>query len=248
MIIDVHAHLGVDFSFDDTYPEDELIRKMENGCNVQIVQPGATHTLKDAALQHDAIAELCRKHPGRFFGMANPNPHLPRTEYEQEMERCVKKLSFVAVKLHTLACGVHPALKAGRMVIETARELGIPVMVHTGACGFASPINLLGVAKEFSGVKIVMAHGGEIALAEECAAVLSVCPNVYGDTSWVPGFTIRTWLRAFGHRMMFASDMPDNYGTELSKMKTCGLNKDEQDGVFWRTAVDVFGLDGMLPE
>lgn len=207
MIIDVHSHLGVDFSFDEAYPEEELLKKMEAGCDVQIVQPGATHTLADAARQHDAIAALCGKYPGRFFGMANPSPHLPGAEYEDELARCVRELGFVAVKLHTLASAAHPALRAGRRVFGAARALGIPVMVHTGACGFASPIHLLGVAKEFKDVRIVMTHGGEIALAEECAAVLSACPNVYGDTSWVPGFTVRNWTRAYGHRMMFASDM-----------------------------------------
>jgi uncharacterized protein len=242
MIIDVHVHLGVDFSFDDIFPEGQLIDKMNNGCDIQIVQPGTTHTLKEAVRQHDAIAKLCQKYPGRFFGMANPSPHLDGTEYEDELIRCVRELNFIAVKLHTLANAVGPATKAGRKVFEAARRLKIPVMVHTGAGGFASPINLLGIAGEFKDVKIVMAHGGEIALAEEVSAVLSACPNVYGDTSWVPGFSIRNWIRAYGNRMMFASDMPDNYGTELWKMKTCFLTEEEQECIFSRTAIDVFNL------
>lgn len=245
MIIDVHVHLGIDFSFDDVFREEDLIEKMMEGCDVQIVQPGTTHTLADAVRQHDAIADLCRKYPGRFCGMANPSPHLPGTGYEDELLRCVQSLHFIAVKLHTLANAVGPNTKAGRKVFEAARALGIPVMVHTGAGGFASPINLLGPAKEFKDVKIVMAHGGEIALAEESAAVLAACPNVYGDTSWVPGFSVRNWTRAYGHRMMFASDMPDNYGTELAKMRTCGLTEDERGGILWRTAGEVFGLRGL---
>ncbi len=242
MIIDVHAHLGVDFSFDEVYREEDLVRKMNDGCDIQIVQPGTTHTLGEAVRQHDAIATLCGKYPGRFFGMANPSPHLPGAEYDEELTRCVRGLNFVGVKLHTLAHAVGPATKAGRKVFDAARRLKIPVMVHTGTGAFSAPINLLGIAREFADVKIVMAHGGEIALADEAAAVLSACLNVYGDTSWVPGFLVKNWTRAYGKRMMFASDMPDNYGTELWKMKTCFLTDEEQEGILSRTALGVFDL------
>jgi predicted TIM-barrel fold metal-dependent hydrolase len=48
------------------------------------------------------------------------------------VERCVKELKFVGVKLHTIGHGVNPLTEDGDLVFATAFELGIPAMVHTG--------------------------------------------------------------------------------------------------------------------
>ena len=91
--------------------------------------------------------------------MANPSPHLRRQQYNDEVSCCVQELGFVAVKLNSLAHGVNPDTQSGRMAFNAARKLRIPLMVHTGSgVPFAGPVNLIGLAKEYADVKIVMAH------------------------------------------------------------------------------------------
>jgi predicted TIM-barrel fold metal-dependent hydrolase len=244
MIVDVHCHLGWDNTFDEDFKKSELLEKMKTqGVDVQIVQPGTCHDLQTVRGQHDAIAELCGEFPWRFFGMANPSPHLPPEAYAGEIARCVGELGFIAIKLHPMAHGVNPDSRSGRKVFEAARRHGIPVMVHTGSgFPFADPMSLLKIAKEYPDVKIVMAHSGMLVFSGNAAKVFEACPNVYGDSTWTPGFLVKDWTRAYGPRIMFASDHADNTPAEIEKIKTCGLNEQEQRQVFSETAVSVFNL------
>lgn len=244
MIIDVHVHLGWDYTFDEGFTREELVEKRETyNVDIQIVQPGSCHDIDSVRGQHDAIAGLCREYPGSFYGMANPSPHLEPSLYEEEIRRCVEGLGFIAIKLHPMAFGVNPGSKSGRRAFDAARTCGIPVMVHTGAgIPFAGPINLLQLAREYSDVSIIMAHCGQIIFSNEAAAVFNECPNVYGDTSWSPGFILRSWMRNYGPRLMLGSDHADNTGTEIAKVRTTGFTEDEQASIFHGTAMEVFKL------
>jgi predicted TIM-barrel fold metal-dependent hydrolase len=242
MIIDVHVHMGWDYTFDEDFSREELVEKMEvYDVGIQIVQPGTCHTLGQVRKQHDAIAELCQTYPGRFYGMANPSPHLADEDYRGEIRRCVEELGFIAIKLHPFASGVNPGSSAGRRAFEAARESDVPVMVHTGSgVPFAGPVNLISLAHEYADLKIIMAHCGQIIFANEAAAVFEACPNVYGDTSWSPGFILKGWCRAYGPRFMLGTDHADNTGTELAKIRTVGLSAEEQEQFLETTAREVF--------
>src|SRR5512146_952036 len=84
-LVDAHEHLGDCRVFGLNTNEDDLLRRMED-CEIDamIVQPypGATNAMKT----HDRIANLCAKHPGRFFGLASLNPHQDRDAYRKEIE------------------------------------------------------------------------------------------------------------------------------------------------------------------
>lgn len=244
MIIDVHAHLGFDFTFDHNFTKESLIDKFKNSSvDVQIVQPGTCHNLYSVKEQHNSIAALCKEFPGHFFGMANPSPHLEEKDYHNEINRCIEDLGFIAIKLQTAASGVNPNSKSGRKTFDAAKKYGIPIMVHTGSgFPFSGPVNLIKLAKEYVDLKIIMAHCGQIIFANEAAIAFDLCPNVYGDTSWTPGLFIKNWIRLYGERLMLGSDHPDNLRTELTKIKTVGLTKEEQKSIFEKTAIDVFNL------
>lgn len=248
MVLDVHAHLGWDYTFDENPTREELIDKMENlNIDVQIVQPGQCHDIPTVKEQHNAIAELCKSFPGRFFGMANPSPHLPVEKYNDEITRCVEELGFTSIKLNPPASGVDPSSKSGRKCFDAARRHGIPLMVHTGSGGsFADPISLLDIAKEYSEVKIIMAHCGMLVLAGNASKVFERCPNVYGDSTWTPGFIIKEWIRAYGPRFMFGTDMAVNTRVELAKMQNSDFLEKELSSILWDTAVEVFNLKDRL--
>jgi len=245
MIIDVHAHLGEDRVFDEHFTEQEQWDKMrEHGVDLTILQPASVHTLEEVRQQHDAIAELCRQHPRHFVGMANPNPHLPDALYEGEIRRCIEELGFVGIKIHTSAHGVNPASRDGRRVFRLAETLGVPVMVHTGAgIPFANPSNLMPIAAEHPGLPIIIAHCGMMVLAGETYMAMKQHDNLYADITWTGGFLIRNWVRELGaHRFMFGTDHADNCGTELAKVRTCGLTEEEQAWVLGRAAQQIYKL------
>ena len=244
MIVDAHAHLGLDEVFDVDFTEPELIQSQENnGIDITLVQPATVHDLKTVRSQHDAAADLARRYPGRFFGMACPNPHLPGDEYEAEVRRCVEELGFVALKLHPFGHATNPLGKHGSRVFELANRLSLPLMVHTGAgLPWAAPSLLRPMAGRYPDLKIVAAHAGGM-LAAEAALLAESCPNVDLECSWVGGHLIRNWVRRLGaQRIMFGSDHADNAPTELSKYRSIGLTADELDWVLGRTAESVFAL------
>ncbi|MGQ9524303.1 MAG: amidohydrolase family protein [Armatimonadota bacterium] len=245
IIVDAHAHLGFDEVFDENFCEEELLTSQDtNAINVTLVQPGTVHDLDGVRKQHDAIADLAQRYPGRFYGIANPNPHLPGDQYEREVRRCMHDLGFVGIKLHPMAHAVNPAGKHGRRVFDTASEVGVPVMVHTGAgIPWAAPSLLGPIASRYADLKIVVAHAGAMVLAAEAGNLAEQYGNVYLECSWTAGFLVRRWTKQIGaERLMFGSDHADNAAAELTKCRTCGLDAEELRWVLGETACKVFGL------
>ncbi|MBS7615563.1 amidohydrolase [Candidatus Bathyarchaeota archaeon] len=245
MIIDAHAHLGHDFVFEEDFILENLVSKMkENKVDISIVQPGTVLDLKGVVKQHNAIAKLSKKMPGRILGMANPSPHLLKEDYYKELKRCVEDLGFVGVKLHPLAHAVNPKGSMGKKVFESAVDLGVPVMVHTGTGGpWALPSAVVPVAMEFPKLKIILAHSGGSMYSEEAALAAKLCPNIYLETSWIPSITLLSFGRNIGvNRVMFGSDHPENIASELAKYRTVGFNDEELEWCLAKTAAKVFNI------
>ena len=245
MIVDAHAHLGNDQVFDVDFTADELLEAQEaNGIDVTLVQPATAHDLDTVRHYHDAIADLAARHPGRFAGIANPNPHLPPDAYERELRRCIEELGFVGVKLHPTAHAVNPVGRAGRRVFALAAGLRVPVIVHTGTgIPWAAPSLLRPVAEEHPKVPLVVAHAGGMILAQEATQLAERHDRVYLECSWLGGFTIRSWVRSLGaDRILFGSDHADNAAAELAKFRSLRLAEDELCWCLGGTAAHVFGL------
>jgi predicted TIM-barrel fold metal-dependent hydrolase len=242
-VIDTHAHLGECCVFGLISTEEELIRRMdENGVDATIVQPypGA----KEAVKTHDRIAEMCGRHPGRFFGLASVSPHGDHDAYRREVERCVKELKFVGVKLHTIGHAVNPLSEDGDFVFQTAHDLGIPAMVHTGpGVPFALPSLCIPAAQKYPGLKIILAHAGFAVFSAEAQVAASVCGNLYLETSWCIGEDIRWMISTIGpDRVMMGADLPSNVPVEIAKYRALDLEPQVYDKVMGATAVEVFKL------
>jgi hypothetical protein len=241
--IDTHAHLGECCVFGLISTEEEIIRRMEeNEIDATIVQPypGA----KEAAKAHDGIAEMCAKHPGRFYGLASVSPHGDRDAYRSEVERCVKELNFVGVKLHTIGHGVNPLSEDGDFVFATAFDLGIPAMVHTGpGVPFALPSLCMPAAQKYPGLKIILAHAGFGIFSAEAQVAASICGNLYLETSWCIGEDIRWMIDTIGpDRVMMGADLPSNVPVEIAKYRALDLEQETYDKVMGGTAIEVFKL------
>jgi hypothetical protein len=242
-VVDTHAHLGKCCVFDLATTEEELIRRMdESGVDATIVQPypGA----KEAAKEHDRIAEMCQRHPGRFYGLASLSPHGDHGAYRREVERCVKELHFVGLKLHTIGHGVNPLTEDGDFVFATGHDLGIPVMVHTGpGVPFALPALCIPAARKYPGLKIILAHAGFAVFSAEAQVAASVCGNLYLETSWCIVEDIRWMISTIGpDRVMMGSDLPSNVPVEIAKYKALDLDPQVYAQVTGATAIDVFKL------
>jgi predicted TIM-barrel fold metal-dependent hydrolase len=243
VLIDAHAHLGDCDVFGANQEADALLANMDGaGVDLSIVQPfpGAL----DPRGVHDAIAQLARSRPGRVVGLASLNPHRDSREYKDEIARCVKELGFVGVKLHTIGHAVKPGSRAATVVFETAAELGIPVMIHTGpGVPFAEPANWIPMARAFAETPVVLAHAGASLYTGPAVVAAETCDNIYLETSWCNPQDMKGALASLGAgRLMFGSDMMFNIGVEKAKYGAIGLSEAEQSSVFSQTAATVFNV------
>jgi len=223
--------------------ESELIKAMDRyEVEAAVVQPfpGAP----DARKIHNEIAELAKKHPGRIFGLASISPHRPKEEYVAEVERCVKDLCFVGVKMHTIGHAVSPLSQDGETVFATAERLKVPVMVHTGpGVPFALPSLCIPKAKAHPNVPVILAHAGFGVFTAEAIVAAQECSNVFLETSWVSGLDVRPLIDNFGaDRVMLGTDLPGNVPLEIEKHKHIGLSQQDLDKVLGGTAIKVYGL------
>jgi predicted TIM-barrel fold metal-dependent hydrolase len=187
---------------------------------------------------------MCQRNPGRFYGLASLSPHGDHDAYRREVERCVKDLHFVGVKLHTIGHGVNPLSADGDFVFATGHDLGIPVMVHTGpGVPFALPALCIPAARKYPGLKIVLAHAGFAVFTAEAQVAASVCGNLYLETSWCIVEDIRWMISTIGpDRVMMGSDLPSNVPVEVAKYKALDLDPKVYARVMCGNAIEVFKL------
>ncbi|HEX8099941.1 MAG TPA: amidohydrolase family protein [Actinomycetota bacterium] len=148
----------------------------------------------------------------------------PRHEGALEaFERAVREQGAICLKLHP-AAGFALNDPIVYPFLETARDLGVPVVFHVGPnvaphySKWSDPLLLDQVAADFPDVKINAAHVGNAAW-REVLSVASVKPNVHGDLSgWQTRFArnpdrfyadVREVVEVLGaHRVMWGTDPP----------------------------------------
>lgn len=245
-ILDAHTHLGSCRVFDLNVSEEDLIKNMDaKGVDAAIVQPWPGAYPQPPVDVHDRIAKLAKKHPGRIFGIASVNPHvMSREAWRQEVERCIKDLEFVGVKLHTIGHAILPASTDGMMIFETANELGVPVMVHTGlGIPLALPGMIIPAAMKYPNLPIVLNHCGFNIATGEAVYVASAFKNVYVECSWCIGADILWAMKELGpEKVMFGTDFTSNIETELVKVKEAGATPEQLEWYLGKTAAKVFKI------
>ena len=245
MIIDAHAHLGYDVVFDDSQDETVLVEAQErHGITASVVQPFVSRPYpEETRAYHDQIFRLCEAYPKRFFGMASVNPHLRPEDYAAEAERCVRELHFVGIKITPIAHAANPESKDCRYAFEVARDLGVPMMVHTGSgLPFSDPARLLSVVPQFPQIPVILAHAGTDLLFTQALYLAKQFDNVYLEPSWLSILCLRKALKTIGpEKIMFSADHAVNLPVEFAKYRALAQG-DTLEQMLFRTANAVFRL------
>jgi predicted TIM-barrel fold metal-dependent hydrolase len=243
-IVDAHCHIGRSLQSGVEITEEALLGTMAaHGIAVALTMPQPHPGLEVTAI-HDRIARLAERQSGRVYGMANLSPLVGETAYRREIERCVRDLDFRAVKLHPLGHAIAPNSPRAEIVFHLARELGVPVIVHTGT-GIPQALPALAIppALAHPDVTVVLAHAGFAVYTPEALVAAQLCPNVVLEPSWCMSHQIAEMVRTFGaERVLFGSDHLDNVPVELAKFAAIGLNEPQLDAVLAATATRIFGL------
>lgn len=243
-VIDSHTHLGVSRLSESVYTEEmQKSSQAKWGIDVSLVLPIPKDPNGPAAA-HDKIHGLCKDNPGRFYGVLDLDPSMSEESYWSEAERCVKKLGFIGVKLHTYFHPCNPLSPFTDKVFEMAKHFDIPVIVHTGLIStFGLPSLQVQRAKEFPTVRIVLAHMGYNSYTSEAIIAASLCDNIFLETSWTGPGRVKEAIKKLGSsRVMMGADQLINIPWELAKIRNIDLDDSQLEDVLGTTATTVFKL------
>lgn len=244
MIIDAHAHLAGSAISGLHVEADVLLATMDQAdVDAAVVQP-FPRPQTSVEQVHDAIAVLAEKNRGRIFGLASIDPHWSADRYRREAQRCIHDLGFVALKLHPLGHLASINAAASDVVFQTASELGVPLMIHTGfGVPFTLPALAIPRARQYPDLKIVLAHAGESLYAAEALVAATECANIFLETSWSQPGGIQKFITTLGpQRVMMGSDLPNNLESELAKYRSIDISGEQRRRCLGLTAREVFGL------
>lgn len=252
-IIETHQHLSEPGIEDRTFgwgdnDIDTILRTMDN-CDVEasILQPlGGAH---DPIRVHRLTHQYAEEHPGRIFGIASMNiKEYGEEATVREFEYCVRELGFVGIKFHGFSHGINPISPLASVYFETARRLGVPLMVCVGAHGqpFTNPGLFAERAAACPDLKVIFAHM-DYAIAETAIAIADRLENVYLSTSLsITPYVERALAQVGPGKLTLASEDAASMPAEILKTVFASHSDDELEHVFRATPIEVFGLHGRL--
>lgn len=178
----------------------------------------AWHGPSGPMIGNDEVADLCRRYPDRFVGIASADLYRPM-DAVRELRRRVKQDGFKGLRVLPWVWGLPPDDRRYYPLFAECCELDIPFCTQVGHAGPlresepGRPIPYLDrVALDFPELRIVGGHIGVPWLGEILSLVMKY-PNVFIDTS---AYKVRRYPRDLidymqgnpRHRVLFGSNHP----------------------------------------
>jgi len=185
MIVDCHTH--IDFAAGDAAKSEHLAAaETVDMCIVLSTLDGPSEEI------NKKLAEYVSKHKTKMVGFAALEPRDNKTNVNY-LQSIKDKLGLKGVVLYCSACNMHPAHSRAMKFYESAQELGLPVFFHNGGASiktdailnYTQPYLLDEVAREFPGLKIIIANMG-LPFIEQTLSMVSKHKNVYADLTIRP--------------------------------------------------------------
>lgn len=190
-----------------------------------VVFPALGETVPTSTLsfdqQHGYVLESVQKYPDRLIGGIVMHARLWNDQVQVSVRRLVQehafRMMYIHPSLHKYWLPIQtPSEGEGSKqllypLFEAARELGIPVLIHTGEQPYAVPATVDFVAGEFPDVNIIIAHlgtQGEM-FTIESLLVAERHDNVYVETSFAMPHMLIEAVHTIGpERVIFGSNCP----------------------------------------
>ena len=203
--------------------------------------PTSTLSFKD---QHAYVLDSVDKHPDRLIGGAAIHARLWNDEVAKQLEDMVKNHNFRMIYIHPslhkywLPINTPSEGEGSKQMLyplfEAARDLNIPVLIHTGEQPYSMPSTVEFVAGEFSDINIIIGHMGTQGemLTGEALLVAERHPNIFLETSFAMGHMVIEAAHSIGpERLLFGSNTPPQEPTQQLMMVTESLTFDPPVGM-----------------
>jgi hypothetical protein len=170
---------------------DDFQREMDEAdIDLVALQVGAFKGVP-ARPMNERVSMLLQMLPDKFIGFAGFDPNQGE-EAVDDIEHAIKELGFKGVKMVASLLEMDINDKAFYPSYAKAQELGVPIMIHTGAVVVTGcrvkhvhPLMVDDVAFDFPELKIICAHLGGYSYMD-VHNMLVRHPNVYADLSFWP--------------------------------------------------------------
>ncbi|MCX5662174.1 MAG: amidohydrolase family protein [Planctomycetota bacterium] len=220
-IIDAYTTSGTER--ETALPVEELIRQLDDaGIARAVVAPEDREIAVHNRAGNERIARLAADAPGSPGGTGAPgnagrlipactvNPWFG-AEGVKELSRAVHAGARMLVLAPALQ-GFYLGDEIANPLYEAAKEMLLPVYVHTGPHGPAAPTQLALVAMQFPRTRFIMGHCGSTDHAHDMPAALKLkLPNLWFELSLVRPFAIHHWGKIAGdERLIFGTSAPRN--------------------------------------
>lgn len=235
--IDAHSHIGYFGSWSDVgITPEELIKQMdEYNVEKSVI---CTFPMKESIDAVDA-------YPDRLVGAAWVNPYDP--DAVSQIHDAVENHGFKAIKLHPLSHGYLANDECVFPIAEAARELDIPLMIHTGHPPFSLPWSVAQLADIYPDVKMVMIHmgHGNGMFIQSAIDMAKKYHNLYLETSGMPMHTKikEAYEKVGSDRIMWGLDAPFHHpAVEMLKPVVSGLTDSQLEDVFYNNVKKLLKL------
>lgn len=217
MIIDAHAHIGLDGSLSKSM---SMILRSQKLYHIEysLIMNGRfiehqgkhqkRHLIDQVKSGQEAIA-FARQHPHHLGVLLWCNPaHETVNDDFITLIKTNRDIIF-GLKFHPWASKLpmhHPRYEP---YFALARDLHLPILFHTAVDEFSSILFLAQVAKKYPDLTFIAAHLELLSDHKTAIKVLKENPNIYADTAWVPLDIALKVMKTIGpNRILFGSDNP----------------------------------------
>lgn len=241
-VYDTHTHAGTARHSGRSYSIDTMLRDMDAaGIDKSLVIPFPV--VEDERAAHDLIGRAVLAYPDRLAGAACVYPYVAETAFRDEVRRCREVYGFRALKLQPQYQPLNTLWPTSRFFFETAAELKMPVICHTGSgIPYSLPSMMMEPARRYPELPFVIAHCGGGLLVGEAIIAASFCPNVYLElSSLMPNQVLEVMGHMWSGRLMIGSDLPENVRVEIGKIVELDACEEDRRNILWDTAERVFG-------
>jgi len=231
---------------------ERIVEEMDRA-GIQTMMLSAWRRPGQWVFHNDQIAEMTRRFPDRFVGVAAVNLEKP-VEAVRELDRAVNELGFKALRVVPWLWNRPPNDKFYFPLYVRCVELGIPFCTQVGHTGPLMPSEtgrpvpyLDEVALTFPELKIVAGHIG-FPWTDEMIGVAWKHENVYIDTSaYLPRYyppQLIHYLKTYGkEKVLFGTNFPQlSLEKCVQQVEDLGLPDEAKENFLYRNAQRVFNL------
>ena len=208
-------------------------------------------------LPYEMVAEVVKKYPTRFKGLAGIDPN-ESMEGVRKLEYAIRELGFVGAHLYPHWFEMSPTHRKYYPFYAKCAELGVPIQMQVGHClvyskdrplrSVGRPITLDTIACDLPELKIIGIHTGW-PWVEKMISVAWKHPNVYigsdayGPKYWKPEFI--NFINSWGQdKVLFGTDFPIvDFEHATREINALGLRDHAKEKLLWKNAARVYGLD-----